>query len=268
MIAARNRNRPERSRSGAHDAMNLIILTEHDRVGGETFRLAAQRADHLRTVLRATEGDLVQVGLLNGPCGTARVARLAADEALLDCRWTAPPPAPVPTVDLICALPRLQTLKKILFAAAMMGVRRLHLVRARRVERSYFSSPLLNPEQYTPHLIEGLSQGRLTRLPEVAVHDRFRRFFEDILPVLEQNESAPSLRLAPHPGAAAMLDAVYRGDSPRLLAAVGPEGGWVPFEVELLTSLGFRAFSLGRFTLRVEHAVTAVLSQIELLAPR
>jgi RsmE family RNA methyltransferase len=50
-----------------------------------------------------------------------------------------------------------------------------------------------------------------------------------------------------------------------LLFAIGPEGGWVLFEIELMEGLGFKRFSLGRWTLRVEHAVTAVLSQLELL---
>ena len=52
------------------------------------------------------------------------------------------------------------------------------------------------------------------------------------------------------------------------MAAVGPEGGWVPFELNLMQSLGFNPFTLGRWTLRVEHAVTAALSQIELMRMR
>ncbi|MEA3296509.1 MAG: RsmE family RNA methyltransferase, partial [candidate division Zixibacteria bacterium] len=60
------------------------------------------------------------------------------------------------------------------------------------------------------------------------------------------------------------LDKLYH-DQQNILPAIGPEGGWVPFETELMERVGFQRFSLGRWTLRVETAVTAVLSQVELL---
>jgi len=40
-----------------------------------------------------------------------------------------------------------------------------------------------------------------------------------------------------------------------LVLAVGPDGGWVPFEADLLEKHGFRPFSLGPRILRVETAV-------------
>ena len=47
--------------------------------------------------------------------------------------------------------------------------------------------------------------------------------------------------------------------------AVGPDGGWVPFEAELLEAHGFRPFSLGPRILRVETAVPVLLGQLALL---
>ncbi len=244
--------------------MNLIILTTSDSLGGDLYRLAFHRAEHVRSVLKAQVGDELQVGLLNGPIGPARIERISDTDILLrtgELRETEPP---TPTVDLICALPRPQTLKKVLTTVATMGVRQLHLVRANRVEKSYFHSPLLESDNYTPFLIEGLAQGRLTRLPEVTVHDRFKIFFEETLPALESAEAQPSLRLLPDLESTAHLRMQYRGEEPRLLCAIGPEGGWVPFETDLMQRIGFRRFTLGRWTLRVETAVTALLAQIEL----
>ena len=100
-----------------------------------------------------------------------------------------------PEIDLVCALPRPQTLKKVLITSAMMGVRSLHLIRANRVEKSYFQSPLIQAENRLPYLVEGLAQGKLTRLPQVEVHDRFRAFFEDDLPRLQLGSSPRPLRL-------------------------------------------------------------------------
>ncbi|UCC45231.1 MAG: RsmE family RNA methyltransferase, partial [Candidatus Zixiibacteriota bacterium] len=158
--------------------MNLIILLETDRAGENLYRLNDNRADHIRSVLRLSAGDKLEVGLLNGPTGRAIVESVSDSAVNLVCRELKQLPDRFPVVDLICALPRPQTLKKILLTCGMMGVRRLFLIRANRVEKSYYQSPLLQPDNFRPYLIEGLSQGKQTRLPEVSVHDRFKPFFE------------------------------------------------------------------------------------------
>lgn len=55
---------------------------------------------------------------------------------------------------------------------------------------------------------------------------------------------------------AADISAPRRG-----VIALGPEGGFVPFEVELLQAQGFRPFHLGERILRVETAVSFVVGQ-------
>jgi len=245
--------------------MNLIILTENDRVGPDIFRLSDYRSEHIRAVLKAEPGDSVEIGLLNGPRGEGVVREITDKEVVLESRNMREILPQEPAVDLICALPRPQTLKKVMAGAACMGVRSIHLVRANRVEKSYFQSPLLEPENFTPFLIEGLSQGKLTRLPEVTVHDRFRRFFEDTLPEIENGFSEKYIKLVADPETDITLNNIYNEDIGRFIFAVGPEGGWVPFEIETMEKAGFKKFTLGRWLLRVENAVTAVLAQLELV---
>ena len=246
--------------------MNLIILSGEEAVGNR-YRLTDHRAEHIRSVLRSVPGDRVEVGILNGPTGYAAVESIDDRAVVLCCDELTPVPDPQPTVDLICALPRPQTMKKVLLISAMMGVRRLHFVRANRVEKSYFQSPLIQPQNQRAYLIEGLSQGKHTRLPEVAVHDRFRPFFEDTLPsiISGETELGPPVKLLPDPESDHPLYAAGIHPDGWLLPAIGPEGGWVPFEIELMERSGFARCTLGRWTLRVETAVTAVLSQIELI---
>jgi RsmE family RNA methyltransferase len=245
--------------------MNLIIVTEHDRLDEHTFRLNDLRAEHIRSVLNLDPGDPVEIGLLNGPQATARIERVSPGEVVLCADSWRDVPMTGPEVDLICALPRPQTLKKVLITSAMMGVRSVHLIRANRVEKSYFQSPLIQAENQLPYLVEGLAQGKLTRLPLVRVHDRFRQFFEDDLPHLSSDLSSTPLRLVGILETESSLHDVFDRAARELVVAVGPEGGWVPFEIELMQSLGFKPFTLGRWTLRVEHAVIAALSQMELL---
>lgn len=243
--------------------MNLIILTERDRIDQQRFAVTDYRAEHLGSVLKVERGDRVEVGLLNGPRGLATVEPENERFVLRVERWEEMP-ARAPEIDIICALPRPQTLKKVLLTSAMMGVHALYLIRANRVEKSYFQSPLVEPENQLPYLIEGLSQGKLTRLPRVSLHDRFKAFFEDTIPTLYPDDDTTTRLLADpdiFAGLNDALDSAARG----IVLAIGPEGGWVPFEIELMQKSGFKAVRLSHAVLRVEHALTAALAQIELL---
>lgn len=48
----------------------------------------------------------------------------------------------------------------------------------------------------------------------------------------------------------------------RVLYAIGPEGGWVDFEIEKLLATGMVPFSLGSRILKVDTAVVAIHSRI------
>ncbi|MCD6249753.1 MAG: 16S rRNA (uracil(1498)-N(3))-methyltransferase [candidate division Zixibacteria bacterium] len=248
--------------------MNLIILTPYDCIGGDSYRVDDNRAEHIITILKLTPGDYLEIGFVNGPQGRGRIESITDGVVSVVAEDMSTIPPVLPEINLICALPRPQTLKKVLITSAMMGVCSLHLVRANRVEKSYFQSPLIEAENQFRYLVEGLAQGKLTRLPEVIVHDRFRPFFEDFLPKLESTHKTPLLKLLADGDESNLLYTVCDGHESRIALAIGPEGGWVPFEIELMQSVGFRRFTLGRWTLRVEHAVTAALSQIELLRLR
>ncbi len=244
--------------------MNLVILLEGDAAGGGCYRLTDYRAEHIRTILRAREGDRVEVGLLNGSLGTAQISSLSDDEVELTCEVLHSPQG-LPTTDLVCALPRPQTLKKVLITCGMMGIRHLYLIRANRVEKSYYQSPLTQPENQLPFLIEGLSQGKLTRLPQVTVHDRFKVFFEDTFPRVESTESGTGCKLLASIDALQNMSDLFDASIDRVTIAIGPEGGWVPFEIDLMTQAGFQPFVLGRWVLRVETAIVSALGQLDLL---
>jgi RsmE family RNA methyltransferase len=233
--------------------MNLLLLHDADFREDGTVCLSGRRLLHAREVLRATQGDRLRVGRLGGLLGTAEVLRLDAAELVLRPRLTDPPPQRA-GIDLLLAIPRPKALRKILPAAASMGIDRIVLVNAARVEKSYFDSKVL--EGMEDLLVLGLEQARDTRLPEVLVRERFRPFVEDELGGLWPD----TFRLVAHPGA----ELVNPRRAQRCVLAIGPEGGWMPFEVELLRAHGFTAFSLGPRTLRVEVAVPYALGMLRL----
>ena len=105
---------------------------------------------------------------------------------------------------------------------AAIGVGRIMLTNAARVERNYFDTHVLDPEVYRPLLIEGLQQAQDTRLPRVTIHRRFRPLIEDEARCRCVHAGS---RLVAHPAGAARAVAGCR-DRARTLLAVGPEGGW------------------------------------------
>ncbi|MGB8931255.1 MAG: 16S rRNA (uracil(1498)-N(3))-methyltransferase [Anaeromyxobacteraceae bacterium] len=239
--------------------MNLVLLEPSDLAADGTARLTGRRALHVATVLRATAGARIRVGCIDGPMGDAEVRFVSPDEVLLAPALDQPPPPPSP-VSLLLALPRPKILRKVLQCAAAMGVKRIALVGSYRVEKSYFGSPLMEPQALREQLLLGLEQGRDTAMPALTIERFFKPFAEDRLDV-----TFPSaLRLLAHPVEASPIEEL-KVSGARAVVAIGPEGGWTPYEVELLRARGFVTFSMGPRPLRVDQAVPFAVGQAELV---
>ena len=161
----------------------------------------------------------------------------------------APPRHPC---DIVLALPRPKMLRRVLRTVAEMGVVNLHLIHSARVEKSFWQSPLLSQEKIRAALLAGLERSGDTRLPRVSLHHRFRPFVKTNC----LSSSQPTCCIA-HPNAAVGLDK----QSDKAIIMLGPEGGFVPFEVELAQSVGARAVHLGQRILSVDTAVTTALAR-------
>jgi RsmE family RNA methyltransferase len=237
--------------------VNLLLLRPEELGADGTARLAGRRLLHAREVLRLGPGDGLRVGILGGDVGTAEVLSLSGEELRLAVRLCEPPPVR-PGVDLLLAMPRPKALRRILPAAAAFGVDRIVLVGASRVEKSFFDSPLLLPAAADELFCLGLEQARDTRPPTLEVRRLFRPFVED---ELEGCFAGCASRLLAHPGARPLREVLGARRS-RTLLAIGPDGGWVPFERELLAARGLLPASLGDRPLRTEVAVAALLGAL------
>ncbi len=240
--------------------MNLVLLEPAELRPDGTARLDGRRAAHAREVLRAAPGDRVLAGVVGGRMGEAEVLSVGAGELVVRPALDRDPPAPSP-VALLLALPRPKILRRVLQAAAAMGVKRIALVGSWRVEKSYFASPFLAADAIRDELLLGLEQGRDTIVPEVSVHRFFKPFVEDRL---DAAFPAPA-RLLAHPAGAAPLEAMPAPPAgARATLAIGPEGGWTAYEADRLRERGFAPFTLGPRVLRVDAAVAFAVGQVEL----
>lgn len=174
-----------------------------------------------------------------------------------------------PKIDLILALPRPLRLEKILTMVACMGVHRLVLVNAKKVEKDYFGSHLLRDQrrkELNQLLLEGLSQGAIDyHLPQVHI---CRYFNSTVFSRIFGSDGEKSLRLIAHPQkgdglAASSLISLVAQHQPqahfeRVIVAVGPEGGWEDSEIRGYEKQGFQCFHLGPRILRTDYAVSDV----------
>jgi 16S rRNA (uracil1498-N3)-methyltransferase len=236
--------------------LNLILLDASEVDSDGRASLDGRRARHLVTVLRVKPGDTVRAGILDGPIGVARVDQVNTATVCLRCAFEGTPSRPA--VDLLLALPRPKVLRRLWAQLAALGVGHVILTNAERVERNYFDTHLLDPGVYGPLLIEGLEQARDTRVPRVSIHRRFRVLVEDDLDRL----ASGSRRIVADPSESTSIASRVRGPGERVLLAVGPEGGWNPFELELLASHGFERAGIGPRPLRSDTACIALVALV------
>lgn len=234
--------------------MNLIILEPGDFVEPGLARLYGRRQQHIQQVHRANPGDSLRVGLLGGKIGRAEVMALCDNSVDLQVDLQQAPPAPLP-LTLILALPRPKMLKRVIQHVTALGAKKLYLVNAYRVEKSYWQTPWLAEDRLREQCLLGLEQAVDTQMPQIALRKRFKPFVEDELPAI----AADSLKLVAHPVSAAPCPVDITGST---TLAVGPEGGFIPYEVEKLQEAGFESVHLGPRILRVETALPVLLGRL------
>lgn len=234
--------------------MNLLLLHHDDFIDRDRARITGRRMKHLRTVLNISTGQAVKLGIINGKVGKGTVLSLTDCELVLEVKLTDEPPPPLP-VTVILAMPRPKVLKRILQGMTAMGIKEIILLNSWRVEKSYWLSPVLEPVNLREQLILGLEQARDTVLPTIEQQRLFKPFVEDTLPDI----AAGTLALVAHPETAQPCP--VNVDQPVTLA-IGPEGGFTPYEIEKLVAAGLSPVQLGIRPLRVETAVPALLGRL------
>lgn len=233
--------------------MNLILF-QADEIH-RPLPCADARAQHLLTVLRRQPGATFDAGLINGPRGTGTLVSIGATHLELAFHWTAPATPPDP-ITLIIGLPRPQTARKILQAAATLGVAALHFVRCAKSEPSYAASTLWHTGEWERHLAAGAAQAFTTALPTLTHGQPFADLIRSLPAV--PNRLALDNYEAPSPLSRCQLLV----DTP-LILAFGPERGWSADERARLREQQFTLAHLGPRVLRLETAVVAALAIVK-----
>jgi len=239
--------------------MNRILFERGEIVDGvATF--GGARAEHVVKVLHGEVGQILKTGEIGGQNGTSEIVRIGrgGDGAPQVAVRVSHAEEPLPSwIDLVLAPPRPRAMKRLLPQLATLGVGRIVLVGAEKVEKDFWGATLLREENWRPLFVDGLMQAGTGVMPALELRRGFRRFLRD-----ELDEMFPTAnRIVAHPHADGCGESAEVPPG-RPLLAIGPEGGWTDGEVELLEGRGFRRLSLGPRILRTDTATVAALARL------
>ncbi|MBQ3097431.1 MAG: 16S rRNA (uracil(1498)-N(3))-methyltransferase [Kiritimatiellae bacterium] len=249
------------------------ILFEKGEIAGDRAVFSDERAEHVLNVLHGAVGQILKTGEIDGLAGTSTIVEirnlherapgsaqrgngLLTGEIVVECRHTEK--SVEPWIDLILAPPRPRVMKRLLPQLAAMGVGKIVLVGAEKVEKAFWGAQLVKEDVYRPLLVDGLMQCGTTILPTIRIEKNFRRYAESRM----EDEFAGYAKIVAHPPKDGALSADCSCFPRRPVVAIGPEGGWTDGEVDLLESKGFSRYSLGSRILRTDTATIAVIAQL------
>ncbi|TCB65565.1 16S rRNA (uracil(1498)-N(3))-methyltransferase [Acinetobacter sp. ANC 4178] len=233
--------------------MNIVLLDPRQTESEVWSITSTRQLEHLRTHLNLQVGDRLKVGIREGQRYLTEV--LAVDERLIQVKSIQAEPVPEKLpVTLIVAMPRPKVLRRLIMDSVTMGVEKIVLLHSYRVDKSYWQTPFL--QQIDQYVTLGLEQAGDTIAPKIEIYKRFKPFVEDVLPKWISPEK---LAYVAHPYADISMPYAITHACTLL---IGPEGGFIPYEIDLLEKNGCQAVSLGNRILRTETAISYVLGRL------
>ncbi len=228
--------------------MNIILF---EALAADNFLPRSDyRAQHIRKVLRLSEGDRFTAGIINGVKGEATIASSTAEGITFSFTPGGEAPVALYPVTLIVAQVRPISMRRILREAVSLGVGEIILASCDTGERSYQEAKLYESGEYRSILIDGAMQSGETGVPPVhfasSIEAAIARAPDGGQPIVLDNKQAGSA-----------LSQMEIDGRRAVVLAIGGERGFSDREREIFASHGFRFATLGRRILRTETAVSA-----------
>ncbi|NNH34398.1 16S rRNA (uracil(1498)-N(3))-methyltransferase [Acinetobacter sp. NIPH 2377] len=233
--------------------MNIVLLDPRQ-TETEIWSISSKRQlEHLKQHVDVQVGDSLKVGIREGKRYLTEVVEVTEQAIKLKPVKEEVVPEKL-AVTLIVAMPRPKVLRRLIMDSVTLGVEKIILLHSCRVDKSYWQTPFL--QQLDQYVTLGLEQAGDTIAPKIEIYKRFKPFVEDVLPSLIKAD-CPAYVAHPY----ADMKMPFAIDHPCTIV-IGPEGGFIPYEVDLLIKNGCQAVSLGNRILRTETAISYVLGRL------
>ncbi len=263
--------------------MNILLYEKSEILSGNRLEIRDRRADHLKNILKVSPGKKIRVGQINAGSCLAEVKKVSdiCLELQLSDSLSPQDDSIFSHINIVLCLPRPQSFKKVLELIGTLGVGRLLLINSARVEKSYFNSPVFSEEKIKEHLLLGMEQGGVVNLPQVEIFKEFKINLLEEEALNKASKTPAQLKLEElfiqsksrflaDVNSIATFSSLYKCKNDLLtesiLLAIGPEGGWLDFELEVFKNYNFNFINLGNRILRVETAIAFILAQISLIS--
>lgn len=233
--------------------MNIVLLDPRQ-TQSETWTITSKRQlEHLNNHVGVQVGDTLKVGIREGKRYLTEIVNVSENAIEIKPIEQQGVPAKLP-VTLIVAMPRPKVLRRLIMDAVTLGVEKIILLHSYRVDKSYWQTPFL--QQLEHYVTLGLEQAGDTIAPQIEQHKRFKPFVEDILPTLITQEKPAFVA---HPYVTAKMPCAINH---ACTIIIGPEGGFIPYEIDLLVKNGCQAVSLGNRIIRTETVIAYALGRL------
>ena len=233
--------------------MNIVLLDPRQTESDLWNITASRQLEHLKTHVNVQVGDTLKVGIREGKRYLTEIVEITEHSIRVKSLQEESVPEKLP-VTLVVAMPRPKVLRRLMMDAVTMGVEKLILIHSYRVDKSYWQTPFL--QQLDHYVTLGLEQAGDTIPPKIELYKRFKPFVEDVLPTFISDQKPAYVA---HPYAEQQMPYAINHACNLI---VGPEGGLIPYEVDVLQKNGCQAMSLGNRILRTETAVSSILGRL------
>lgn len=254
--------------------MNLILVERGEIDDRGCVSLNDRRAEHILNIIKPDIGTELALGIVGEGAGKATVITsqhpdciaLQIDESLLKREVGTLLAVPDKlNLTLLIALPRPKVARRLVRLCAECGIDALHFINSYKVEKSFWQSPLLAKDAIDRQIMLGLEQSKDTQPPAVQFHKRFKPFVEDQLPSIASGKQcfvAHPYHAEKHIDQLAIANSEHSERNQALLVAVGPEGGFTPYEIDSLQQAGLSSVDFGRRIYRVETFIPLMLGKL------
>lgn len=228
---------------------------------GEDVELPAEPSRYLRNVLRLRAGDAVTLfdgkgfeygTVITEPGGRRTRLKVGEKKRIVE--------EPAPRITLAQALPRGAKLEWIIQKATELGVARMIPFTSGRsipkIQEDRREQKLVRWRKIASEAAERCGRADVPEIPGILSFEQAlgEAAASSLRVIFWEAETERSLREV-------LTD--HNGDVSDVFAAVGPEGGFTPSEIDGARAAGFVTASLGSRVLRVETAALAVLAILQ-----
>jgi RsmE family RNA methyltransferase len=237
--------------------VNWIVVTSEDEVLNGRIRIFGKRNHHIQSILNKKILDTLRVILPSREKGIYQIQNITEDYVeILPLELEGLNGTSFPSMEVIFALPRPQTGKKILYLCGLYGIRTINFVFPHMKNKEYLTSPLyLGGEKM--EIFDGMSQSGNPNPTEVIYTKSISAFFTSL------NKKNTIVFDPSGLSYVNMSDTVCKllKNEEHLKFVFGPESGFTKEELERFRDLEIPIANLGRVILRTEYAFHAFLHQ-------